>query len=107
MAALAQRNGSGAFMRYAWPSARWGSLPIAGGVDAAYRAVIAAAPDPGKKRAEIEANLEALQSPIRTAEAFGVEEIIDPRETRRHLCRFAELAAPLRNVAPVALTYRP
>ncbi len=107
MAALAQRNGSSAFMRYAWPSARWGSLPIAGGVDAAYRAVIAAAPDPEKKRAEIEASLEAVQSPMRTAEAFGVEEIIDPRETRRHLCRFAELAAPLRNVSPVAHTYRP
>jgi acetyl-CoA carboxylase carboxyltransferase component len=107
MAALAQRNGSSAFLRYAWPSARWGSLPIAGGVDAAYRAVIEAAPDPAKKRAEIEATLEAVQSPIRTAEAFGVEEIIDPRETRRHLCRFAELAASLRNAAPVRCTYRP
>ena len=79
MAGLAQRNGSAAFMRYAWPSARSGSLPIAGGVDAAYRAVIEAAPDPAAKRAEIEAKLEALQSPLRTAEAFGIEEIIDPR----------------------------
>jgi len=43
MAALTQRNGSRAFLRYAWPSARWGSLPIAGGVDAAYRAAIEAA----------------------------------------------------------------
>jgi acetyl-CoA carboxylase carboxyltransferase component len=107
MAALAQRNGSTVFHRYAWPSARWGSLPIAGGVDAAYRAVIEAAPDPAKKRAEIEAKLEAVQSPIRTAEAFGVEEIIDPRETRRHLCRFAELAAPLRRAASAGATYRP
>ncbi|HMJ16144.1 MAG TPA: carboxyl transferase domain-containing protein [Polyangiaceae bacterium] len=96
MAALTQRNGSQTFLRYAWPSARWGSLPIAGGVEAAYRAVIEAAPDPDKKRAEIEAKLELVQSPIRTAEAFGVEEIIDPRETRRYLCRFANLAAPLR-----------
>ncbi len=107
MAALAQRGGSRAFLRYAWPSARWGSLPIAGGVEAAYRAVIAAAPDPAKKRAEIEAKLEAVQSPIRTAEAFGVEEIIDPRETRRYLCQFANLAAPLRRGAAGGFTYRP
>jgi acetyl-CoA carboxylase carboxyltransferase component len=110
MAALSQRNGSVAFRRFAWPSARWGSLPIAGGVDAAYRAVIEAAPDPAKKRAEIEARLETVQSPIRTAEAFGVEEIIDPRETRTHLCRFAELAAPLRApeaARPARFAYRP
>jgi acetyl-CoA carboxylase carboxyltransferase component len=106
MAALTQRNGSRAFLRYAWPSARWGSLPIAGGVDAAYRAVIEAADDPAKKRAEIEAKLEAVQSPLRTAEAFGIEEIIDPRETRKYLCQFANLAAPLRKPA-AEFTYRP
>ncbi len=106
MAALTQRNGSRSFLRYAWPSARWGSLPIAGGVDAAYRAVIEASPNPDQLRAEIEAKLEAFQSPIRTAEAFGVEEMIDPRETRRHLCRFANLAAPLRQV-PSSFSYRP
>jgi acetyl-CoA carboxylase carboxyltransferase component len=107
MAGLAQRNGSPAFLRYAWPSAQWGSLPIAGGVEAAYRAVIEAAPDPDAKRAEIEARLEALQSPLRTAEAFGVEEIIDPRHTRLQLCRFAELAAPLRRPGRPHFGYRP
>jgi acetyl-CoA carboxylase carboxyltransferase component len=29
---------------------------------------------------------------FRTAEAFGVEEIIDPRDTRNHLERFVEMA---------------
>ncbi len=103
MAGLSQRNGSPAFLRYAWPSAQWGSLPIAGGVDAAYRAVIEAAPDPAAKRAEIEARLEALQSPLRTAEAFGVEEIIDPRSTRAYLCRFADMAAPAAPAGETAL----
>jgi acetyl-CoA carboxylase carboxyltransferase component len=107
MAALAQRNGAASFLRFAWPSARWGSLPIAGGVDAAYRAEIEAAPDPAAKRAEIEARLDALESPIRTAEAFGVEEIIDPERTRDALCRFVNLAAPLRRVAPRPFAYRP
>jgi acetyl-CoA carboxylase carboxyltransferase component len=107
MAALSQRNGSLAFVRYAWPSARWGSLPIAGGVDAAYRAEIEKAPDPAAKRAEIEARLSRLESPIRTAEAFGVEEIIDPRATRTHLCRFANLAAKLRPSGRAVFPYRP
>jgi acetyl-CoA carboxylase carboxyltransferase component len=107
MAGLAQRNGSDAFLRYAWPSAQWGSLPIAGGVEAAYRAVIEAAPDPVQKRAEIEAKLETFQSPLRTAEAFGVEEIIDPRQTRSYLCRFADLAAPLRRAGRPHFGYRP
>ena len=107
MAALSQRNGSRAFQRFAWPSAQWGSLPIAGGVDAAYRAVIESAPDPAAMRAEIEAKLEAFQSPIRTAEAFGVEEIIDPRETRSYLCRFVHLAAPLREAGVATFGYRP
>lgn len=107
MAGLAQRNGSQAFLRYAWPSAQWGSLPIAGGVEAAYRAQIEAAADPDAERAAIEARLEAFQSPLRTAEAFGVEEIIDPRKTRSYLCRFAALAAPLRAVGRPAFGYRP
>ncbi len=107
MAALSQRNGSKAFMRMAWPSAQWGSLPIAGGVDAAYRAVIEAAEDPAAMRSQIEARLELLQSPLRTAEAFGVEEIVDPRDTRAHLCRFAELAAPLRRAGVPAFGVRP
>ena len=107
MAGLSQRNASEAFVRYAWPSAEWGSLPIAGGVDAAYRAVIEAAPDPSAKRAEIEARLRTFQSPVRTAEAFGIEDIIDPRETRARLCQFASMAAPMRMVGRVGFGYRP
>ena len=36
-------------MRYAWPSAYWGSLPLEGGIEAAYRADIDAADDPQGK----------------------------------------------------------
>jgi len=78
--------------RYAWPSGEWGSLPIEGGVEAAYKRVIAASPDPDAKRAELEANLESLRDPILTAESFGVEEIIDPRETRPLLVEFVRRA---------------
>jgi acetyl-CoA carboxylase carboxyltransferase component len=48
-----------------------------------------------------------LRSPFRTAEAFWVEEIIDPRETRKLLCEFADLAEPLRTPGPRAFRMRP
>lgn len=78
--------------KIAWPSAVWGSLPIEGGVKAAHRREIEAAPDPARREAEIEAELRALSSPFRTAEAFAVEDLIDPRETRPYLCQFIEAA---------------
>src|SRR3954470_8741262 len=79
-------------LRYAWPSGDWGSLPIAGGLEAAYRRELEAAEDPVALRAEIEARLDAVRSPFRTAERFGVEEIIDPRDTRPLLCAWARQA---------------
>src|SRR5437588_302610 len=82
--------------RYAWPSAYWGSLPLEGGIEAAYSADIEAAEDPKAKLKEIEDRLNKLRSPFRSAEKFWVEEIIDPRKTRSLLCEFARLAEPLR-----------
>jgi acetyl-CoA carboxylase carboxyltransferase component len=79
-------------LRYAWPSGEWGSLPAVGGVMAAYRSDIEAARDPETKRVEIEKRLVELSSPFRTAEAFGVEEVIDPRDTRPILCQFVKIA---------------
>jgi len=57
---------------------------------AAYRREIDAAPDPQAKREEIERRLKAIASPFRTAEAFNIEDIIDPRDTRPILCDFIE-----------------
>jgi len=95
--------------RYAWPSGSWGSLPMEGGIEAAFRAELDALdPDARAVRiTEITARMESVRSPFRTAEAFLVEEIIDPRDTRRLLCEFAELAAPLRQPGLTARTYRP
>ncbi|MBR0901811.1 acyl-CoA carboxylase subunit beta [Bradyrhizobium liaoningense] len=87
-------------IRYAWPSAYWGSLPLEGGIEAAYRADIDAAEDRVGKLREIEERLNKLRSPFRSAEKFWVEEIIDPRKTRSLLCEFARLAEPLRKAGP-------
>jgi acetyl-CoA carboxylase carboxyltransferase component len=94
-------------MRYAWPSGYWGSLPLEGGIEAAYRADIDAAEDPKAKLLEIEERLNKLRSPFRSAEKFWVEEIIDPRKTRSLLCEFARLAEPLRTPGPVSMAMRP
>jgi len=83
-------------LRYAWPSAYWGSLPLEGGIEAAYRQDLAEAEDPKAKLKEIEDRLNKLRSPFRSAEKFWVEEIIDPRKTRSLLCEFVRLAEPLR-----------
>jgi acetyl-CoA carboxylase carboxyltransferase component len=87
-------------IRYAWPSAYWGSLPLEGGIEAAYRADIDAAEDKAAKLEEIQERLNKLRSPFRSAEKFWVEEIIDPRKTRSLLCEFARLAEPLRKAGP-------
>jgi acetyl-CoA carboxylase carboxyltransferase component len=92
VAGAAHGNAARLNMRYAWPSGDWGSLPIEGGIEAAYRRELEAAEDPVALRAEIEARLNAVRSPFRTAERFGVDEIIDPRDTRPLLCEWAERA---------------
>ncbi len=78
--------------RYAWPSGEWGSLPIEGGVEAAYKRQLQEADDPQALREELEEKLASLRDPILTAEAFGIEEIIDPRDTRPLLIEFARRA---------------
>jgi len=75
-------------MRVAWPSAEWGDMPVEGGVEAAFRREIEAAEDPEAFRAEAERRLLEASSPWKTAEAFGIEDIIDPRETREVVARF-------------------
>ncbi len=95
VAGAAHGNAQALNLRYAWPSGDWGSLPIEGGVMAAYRREIEASPDPDARRREIEQMLNELRSPFRTAESFGIEEIIDPRDTRRLLCEWVEMAYEL------------
>lgn len=78
--------------RYGWPSARWGSIPIEGGVAAAYKRDIAAAAHPDARRSELEAHYDRLSSPMRTAERFLIVDIIEPRRTRSILCDWLDLS---------------
>lgn len=92
--AAAAHFGAGAHV-LSWPSAESGALPIEGGVAVAFRREIEAAPDPEARRAELEEALAARRSPFPRAEAFGVHDLIDPRETRSRLCRWVGHVWPL------------
>lgn len=86
-AAMVDRN-ERANMRVAWPSGDWGSLPLEGGVEAAFRRRLEAADDREALREELLAQFEPVRSPFRTAEAFDIEEVIDPRDTRPLVCEW-------------------
>jgi acetyl-CoA carboxylase carboxyltransferase component len=92
MAGSANLNHSRTKWRYAWPSGDWGSLPISGGLEAAYKSDLEASDNPKALLKDIQKRLNDVRSPFRTAEKFGVEDIIDPRDTRPLLCEFAEAA---------------
>ncbi|OZJ05902.1 hypothetical protein BZG36_01170 [Bifiguratus adelaidae] len=78
--------------RVAWPSADWGSLPIEGGIEAAYKRRLNEASEKREQlKQELLAEFEAVRSPIKTAEAFEIPDIIDPRTTRPMACEWVKL----------------
>ncbi|PYI33223.1 ClpP/crotonase [Aspergillus indologenus CBS 114.80] len=79
-------------MQVAWPSGQWGSLPLEGGIEVAHRQELREAEQRGEKAAfyqKLEEEYRRLMNPVRTANAFGVEEIIDPKDTRKVCCAWA------------------
>lgn len=107
LAGSAMMNPTRAKVRYCWPSGDWGSLPMEGGIEAAYKRDIEAHADPEARLQEIRAWAEALRSPFRTAEAFYAEEIIDPRDTRPLLCAWAGMAQRCSETGPSSFGMRP
>jgi acetyl-CoA carboxylase carboxyltransferase component len=93
--------------RYCWPSGDWGSLPMAGGIEAAYKRQLEASKDPEKELKELYRKFEAMRSPFRTAEAFIAEEIIDPRDTRPLLVDFVRHAYRVLTPGPRSFGMRP
>lgn len=75
---------------WAWPSGDWGSLPVQGGVEAAFRAQLAVAADAQAEIERIRRTLSAVTSPFRTAERVGVQDLIDPRDSRPLLCDWVQ-----------------
>ncbi|HXQ16729.1 MAG TPA: carboxyl transferase domain-containing protein [Caulobacteraceae bacterium] len=102
---------SGVSARVAWPAADVGGIPPEGGIEAAYKRQLAEAADPVALRAEINARIESARGPIGPLNRFQMEEMIDPRDTRRWICDWLEtawkiIAQPAR-LAPRPLGFRP
>lgn len=107
LAGSAMMNPSRAKWRYCWPSGDWGSLPMAGGIEAAFRKELAEADDPDALLQELYKKFEAIRSPFRTAESFYAEEIIDPRKTRPLLVDFVRHARRVLVPGPTRFGPRP
>ena len=106
VAGAAHRNHTRHGFRVAWPSGDWGSLPIEGGLEVAFKRALAGAEDAAALKAEIAQRLEAVRSPFRTAESFLVEDIIDPAETRPRLCEWVRDAYAVLATQPPGPTAR-
>ena len=94
-----------------WPAADVGGIPPEGGIEAAYKRQLAEAEDPEELRAELMARIESVRGPVGPLSRFQIEEMIDPRDTRRMACEWVETAfkvvsQPAR-LAPRALQFRP
>ncbi len=97
--------------RVIWPAADVGGIPPEGGIEAAYKRQLAEAADPVALRAEINARIESARGPVGPLNRFQMEEMIDPRDTRRLVCEWAEnahriVSQPAR-LGPRALGFRP
>ena len=102
---------SGASVRVAWPAADVGGIPPEGGIEAAYKRQLAEAADPVALRAEINARIESARGPIGPLNRFQMEEMIDPRDTRRWICDWIDTAWKIvthpAGLAPRPLGFRP
>lgn len=66
----------------AWPTAEISAMSVEGAVDVAYRKEVSSAEDPAARRAELIAHFRAQLGALHAASEFGIDDVIDPRDTR-------------------------
>ena len=107
VAGAAHMNHTNFRYRLAWPSADWGSLPFEGGIEAAYKSEILKSNNPAEYIKHVNNRLSQVTSPFRTAEKFLIEDIIDPRDTRKKICKWIKIAFKNLKAGPSYFGYRP
>jgi acetyl/propionyl-CoA carboxylase alpha subunit/acetyl-CoA carboxylase carboxyltransferase component len=80
----------------AWPTAEICAMSIEGSVDVAYRKKFQDAPDPTARRQEIIDEIRARVSALQAAEGFGIDDVIEPSQTRAYLLNVLAQAPPRR-----------
>ena len=85
-------------------------MSIEGAIDVAFRKDYMGAPDPQKRRQEMIEETRRNIGSLRAAEGFGVDDVIDPRDTRRRLIELFAQTLPrrpsdhppkVRSIAPI------
>ena len=69
-------------------------MSVEGAVDVAFKRDVMSAPDPAARRAALIAETRARIGAAQAAEGFGIDDVIDPRETRSALIRGFALLPP-------------
>jgi propionyl-CoA carboxylase beta chain len=69
----------------AWPTAEICAMSVEGAVDVAYARQVAAAADPAARRSELIDRFRRQLGAMNAAAHFGIDDVIDPRETRSTL----------------------
>ncbi len=91
----------GADLAFAWPSAEIAVMGPQGAVNVIFRKEIDSADDPEAKRTElIDEYTERFANPYIAAERGYVDDVIDPRETRRVLARSLSMLRTKREQVP-------
>lgn len=85
--AMAGGRSFGADLCVAWPTSEICAMSVEGAVDVAFRKTLDAAEDPDAARSEMIARFRTQLSPLKAAEAYGIDDVIDPRDTRPVLAR--------------------
>jgi len=78
----------------AWPTAEICAMSVEGAVDVAYQKQMRSAPDPAAKRAELIGRFREQLGALHAAEHFGIDDVIDPRDTRMLVAATLERCAP-------------
>ena len=89
----------------AWPTAEICAMSIEGSVDVAFRKQFIDAPDPAAARRELIEGIRSRVSPIQAAEGFGIDDVIEPGETRARLIAALEFA-PQRRASDMPPKFR-
>jgi propionyl-CoA carboxylase beta chain len=91
----------GADIAYAWPSAEIAVMGADGAVNIIHRKEIESAPDVEARRAELKLEYEdRFLNPYQAAERGYVDDVIDPRDTRRMLVRALDMLRTKREQLP-------
>jgi propionyl-CoA carboxylase beta chain len=89
-------------MNFAWPTAEIAVMGPKGAVEILYRREIAGAEDPAKRAAELQEEYAArFANPYAAAARGYVDDVIDPRETRRRVISALDMLRNKRDSNPV------